>query len=323
VGSQSPRSSEARPLTASSGDVRPHRDKVARETPGTEPHRGPAYDVTPLLEPTRKYLGVTIDGAPHSMRGLRTFARQVSSKPNIITIYESFDDDFAAAEVRRTHRYGALPIVRWEPFDARLADIARGRYDRYISSFAAAVRRVNAPIALTFAHEMNGYWYPWGTNGNRATDFVSAWRRIHRLFAEVDARNVIWVWTPNVISATGPVDLARLYPGDPYVDWVGLDGYFTHGGPVTYAGLFGSTMREVEQFTGRPFLIVETGVEPGPLRNVALRNLIRGVARDRRMLGFVYFNQEGSGQWGLDGDRSALGVYATTSKRLPYGFVVR
>jgi mannan endo-1,4-beta-mannosidase len=82
-------------------------------------------------------------------------------------------------------------------------------------------------------------------------------------------------------------------------------------------------LREVERFSKRPFMIVETGAEPGWARTVALESLFRGVANDRRMLGFVYFNQHGRRSWSIDGDPLALATYRKLSKRLKYGFAVR
>jgi beta-mannanase len=55
------------------------------------------------------------------------------------------------------------------------------------------VRTLNLPIAVSFGHEMNGNWYPWGTAHTTAAQFVAAWRHIHDLFARVGATNVIWV----------------------------------------------------------------------------------------------------------------------------------
>jgi mannan endo-1,4-beta-mannosidase len=283
----------------------------------------PVYDPASLLRPARKYLGVAIDGAPRSMDGVTSFARTMRVKPNMVTVYEAFGDGFAAAEARRTYAYGALPIVRWEPYEATLADIAAGRHDAYVTAFAEGVRAVNVPIVLTFAHEMNGHWYPWGAQANRAADFTHAWRRLHQLFAQAGATNVIWAWTPNVISGAPDVDLRPYYPGDGYVDWIGLDGYYTRTGARTYRQLFEPTMAEVRRFTKRPFLIVETGAEPGPGRDRALRDLFVSVARDERMLGFVYFHQEGTKRWEIDDDPSATATYRRQARALPYGFDVR
>jgi mannan endo-1,4-beta-mannosidase len=284
--------------------------------------QAPTYDPAHLLTPDRKYLGVAIAGAPRSMAGVHSFAKVMRAKPNIITIYEAFGDGYAAAEVRRTYDYGALAIVRWEPFDATLADIAAGRYDAYVASFAESVRALNLPVALTFAHEMNGFWYPWGAPKNKARTFVTAWRRLHDIFEQVSATNVIWTWTPNVISGAPSVELKPYYPGDAYVDWIGLDGYYTRTGAQTYRQLFDPTMKDIRRFTRLPFLIVETGAEPGWRRPGAVRDLFDSVARDKRMLGFVYFNQKGTKRWEIDDDPAVTAVYRVKAKSLPYGFTV-
>lgn len=297
---------------------------VTGPTPVGPSGPAPAYDVSHLREPPGQYLGVALAGAPRDMTKVDQFADLIGRKPNMVTIYESFDDRFAAAEVRKTYQYGALPILRWEPYKAKLADIAAGRHDAYIREFADAVRRLNLPIALTIAHEMNGHWYPWGADTNEAADFVAAWRHIHAIYAEADATNVIWTWTPNVINPVPSVRLEPLYPGDSYVDWIGIDGYFTRAGQHTFEDLFGPTIREIEKFTDRPFLIVETGSEPGAMRERSVRELFAGIRTRPKLLGFVYFNQKGSGDWVIDSDRRALATYRTEAARDPkLGFPVR
>jgi hypothetical protein len=267
----------------------------------------PAFDVTPLINPAKKYFGVALPGDPTGRAAVSTFAKAAGGKrPNMLTIYAAFDDGFAASEVREAYQQGALAIVRWEPFDAKLKDIAAGRHDKYVRKFATAVRTLNLPIAMTFAHEMNGSWYPWGHSRNAADDFIAAWRHVYEVFAEVDATNVIWAWAPNVINPVPRVKLKPLYPGDAYVDWIGLDGYFTHRGADTYDTLFGSTMDAIRKFTKKPFLIVETGAEPGSSRPAWIAELIRGTVNDDESLGFVYFNQNGTAKWRLDNDAKAL-----------------
>jgi mannan endo-1,4-beta-mannosidase len=283
----------------------------------------PAYDVTPLLRPARDFLGVAITGAPADMSRVDAFARRIGGRPNMITIYESFDDDFAAAEVRKIYRYGALPILRWEPFTYSMRSIAAGRADDYLSAFAQAVRRVDVPVALTVAHEMNGHWYPWGTRTTTPKDFVAAWRHIHDVFARAGATNVIWTWTPNVVNYLRAVPLKPLWPGDDYVDWVGVDGYFTYQGEQTYRALFGRTLTEVRAFTDKPELIVETGAEPGAMRARAVRDLFASVAADPRVIGFVYFDQKGSADWVVDHDPATLTVFRAHPRRDDFGFTVR
>lgn len=256
------------------------------------------------------------------MGRVEAFANAVGKKPNMITLYESFDDAFAAAEVRKIYQYGALPTVRWEPYNARLADIAAGKHDTYVTQFAIAVRRLNLPIVLTFAHEMNGHWYPWGTKTNEAKDFVAAWRHMHQLFVDADAINVIWTWTPNVINPVSRTRLAPLYPGDAYVDWIGIDGYFTRSGQKTFKDLFKPTITEVQAFTNKPFLIVETGSESGPMRPKAISDLFASVAAAPHVIGFIYVNQNGSGDWQIDSDPASMDAFRKQAKSPQFGFTV-
>jgi mannan endo-1,4-beta-mannosidase len=74
------------------------------------------------------------------------------------------------------------------------------------------VRNLNVPIALSFGHEFNGNWYPWGTTGTTAADFVAAWQHVHDLFAAAGATNVIWIWDPNDIYPVPNVSLSSTTP---------------------------------------------------------------------------------------------------------------
>lgn len=299
-------------------------DTTVAAPPSASASAPPAvYDVRHLLNPSGNYLGAAISGAPQDMSRVDAYAKRIGMKPNMITIYESFDDDFAASEVREIYQYGALPIVRWEPFKQGLGDIAAGRFDDYLLEFATAVRTLNVPIALTVAHEMNGHWYPWGSQKNKPKDFVAAWRHIHGIFKQAGATNVIWTWTPNVINYLPGIALKPYWPGEEYVDWVGVDGYFTRKGVKHFDELFQPTLNEIKRFTGKPVLIVETGSEPGSMRATAVNELLSKVSRSKEIIGFVYFNARGSGDWVLDNDQKALRVFRTHPDRGDFVFTVK
>jgi hypothetical protein len=61
-----------------------------------------------------------------------------------------------------------------------------------------------------------------------APRWVSLWRRIHGWFQEEGARNVLWFWTPEVLSSAAD----PFYPGDAAVDFVG-----SPEGPATLAAI--------------------------------------------------------------------------------------
>jgi mannan endo-1,4-beta-mannosidase len=68
-------------------------------------------------------------------------------------------------------------------------------------------------------HEMNGGWFWWG--GKDPDTFIKLWRQMFDYFTQTKRlNNLLWVYAPNQSTNT-----ALYYPGDQYVDLVGLDAY--------------------------------------------------------------------------------------------------
>lgn len=123
-----------------------------------------------------------------------------------------------------------IPLITWEPHEP-LDEIIAGRHDDVIHARAQGARDLGVEIFLRWGHEMNGNWYPWAgaNNGNEAgpAKYIAAWRHVHDLFVADGATNVVWVWCPLVtdVPAEPWNHWSNYYPGDDYVDWVGLDAY--------------------------------------------------------------------------------------------------
>jgi mannan endo-1,4-beta-mannosidase len=286
------------PSTSNNGQSAPSAPKAG--TAAASP--GPAYNVSGLLDPaTGKYLGLEADGAPDSLTPVNTFAANIGRNPNMVGQYIAWGTPFDASAAANAWSYGAVYYLAWEPFSSSVQAIADGQSDAYITQFAQAVRTLNVPVALSFGHEMNGNWYPWGTAKTTPATFVAAWRHIHDLFTKADAGNVIWVWNPNIINPVPGTQLKPLYPGDSYVDWVGVTGYFPTTGPQTYTTLFAPTMTEIRDFTTKPFIIAETAIETGPAEVTCAENLIATVTGHSDVLGFVWFDiDKGGVDWKVE-----------------------
>src|SRR5436190_18197002 len=68
-------------------------------------------------------------------------------------------------------------------------------------------------------HEMNGEWFWWG--GQPPEAFIRVWRHMFDDFTKTKGLdNLLWVYGPNHGKK-----VAGYYPGDSYVDIVGLDAY--------------------------------------------------------------------------------------------------
>ncbi len=96
-------------------------------------------------------------------------------------------------------------------------------------------------------HEMNGGWFWWGAQ-DPAT-FTKVWQQMFTYFSQTKKLdNLLWVYSPN----HGPKTVAY-YPGDGYVDLVGLDAYTDFVDPAHIKGY-----NEVARL-GKPFGFTEFG----------------------------------------------------------------
>ncbi len=219
-------------------------------------------------------LGVFVPGVFDNPEVISAYGRQVGRQPAIVLSYKNWSiPPFYAPELDSVWRRGAVEMVTWEPQTAKgkgipLRAIVAGRYDRYVRQSAEAAAEWGKPIMLRFAHEMNGSWYPWGygVDGNTPRLYREAWHHVFWIFRNHGASNVEWVWAPNGDSG-GSHPLAVFYPGDEFVDWVGIDG-FCWGGSIgwpSFTTIFGSTYDRIVKLTSRPIIIAETaaGEESG------------------------------------------------------------
>jgi mannan endo-1,4-beta-mannosidase len=186
------------------------------------------------------------------------------------------------------HRHGVIPFVQIDPTDASVAAIAAGAYDDYLRSYADSIADFRHPVVIGFGHEMNAPWYTWGYGHVPPSTFVAAWRHIVTLFRHQGADNVTWLWTLQADEkGTGPV--ASWWPGEQYVTWIGIDGYYYRPSD-TFASVFGTTIDQVRAFTDKPVLLSEAAVGPDAGQSAKIQNLFDGM-RQYGTLGLVWFDK--------------------------------
>ena len=147
-------------------------------------------------------------------------------------------------------RHNAIPLIYWSPWDKpyvmergpdrfSLNAIVAGKWDAYIDSWARQAKSFERPIFVAWGLEMNGNWFPWSGcfygGGEQISKDVYAgpdlYKRAYRYVVDrvraIGAQNIIWVFHAEDYSY--PVDkwnqLAEYYPGDDYVDWLGMSAY--------------------------------------------------------------------------------------------------
>jgi beta-mannanase len=82
----------------------------------------------------------------------------------------------------------------------------------------------NIPIVFRPLHEMNGNWFWWGANcsGFTPTDYRALFQLTANYIKE-RTNSVLFCWSPN--SPVNSTVITNYYPGDEYVDILGLDMY--------------------------------------------------------------------------------------------------
>lgn len=189
-------------------------------------------------------------------------------------IEKELRQDYLRSLLSESYRRGKILELTLQTTDAKPGEsnmvyaILRGEYDDYLRTYAEIVSEFDHPVLFRLANEMNGDWcaYSGYQTGKDARVYCEFYRYIYQIFEEAKADNVIWVWNPNGESKPDFRwnDALAYYPGDEYVDVVGLTAYNT-GTYYEEVGEKWSTFKELYddlytnycQLFGQPLMITE------------------------------------------------------------------
>lgn len=281
----------------------------------------------PLVPRSGALLGAYVDDTGRwiddstAEAGVARFEVQIGRTLDIDHHYYAWTDAFPTGLEHWDLANGRIPLISWG--GTALDGILSGRFDRMIRQRALAVKALGAPVFLRWGWEMNGDWSSQdgshnntGGETNGPEKFVMAWRHIHRLFDAAGATNAVWVWSPNAadVPSASWNHWTRYYPGDRFVDWVGIDAYnwgTTHAWS-SWASL-GSMIAPLyaDYARRKPIMIAETastsvgGDKAAWLANVrtSLESRFPGVAA------LVYFETVKETDWSVSSSPGALQAF--------------
>ena len=128
-------------------------------------------------------------------------------------------------------RWGATPyrVVYSVPMlpdsGGTLQQGAGGAYNSYFRQLAQTLlANGEGDSIVRIGWEFNGSWMRWNAQADPAA-FVGYWRQIVETMRSVTGTRFAFDWSPNRGRGSVAPDLA--YPGDSYVDYVGMDSYDT------------------------------------------------------------------------------------------------
>jgi hypothetical protein len=168
------------------------------------------------------YLGVSTD-----IGRLGVFDRTagIGAHPAIYDQWTTPDGPVAPILANVKAEPGMAPMVSWN-LSLTGGAVTGGSKDSYIKAQADAIRTYAKPVFVRLDWEMNATWYPdWNAPGVTPAQYVAAWRHVYQIFQQEGAANAAFVWCPTLWNGPGGLSPSAWYPGDQYVDWIGVDAY--------------------------------------------------------------------------------------------------
>ncbi len=318
--------------------------------------------VAPDDVPAPLLFGVALDGYPITEERLKNVQNDIGLSPGIVVFFIQWPSieghgtaPFPEESLDAIWNTGAIPCLTWEPmchrdghevmvpFDA----ILNGDYDPYILRFARQSATWKKPFMIRFAHEMNVARYHWGTTkqgyGPESPDiYRRMFRYVVTIFQKAGVQDVLWVFCPNAESVPNTSydpsavwnRIEKYYPGEKYVDILGIDGY-NWGITQTkakngwdsqwkeFTAIFRPAWEKLWQLApDKPIFVFETAsVDQGGDKGLWIRSAFK-VTREWKLNGLVWFQVKKEHDWRINsgGDISYRDIPETPTS-LPHQWI--
>jgi len=238
------------------------------------------------------------------------FKKDYGKKPLFIMVFIDWFH-FPPKEVMKAiYEQDCLMMLTWEPWIAidrrgiKVEEVLNGKYDDYIKNFAASLKEINKTVFLRFGHEMNGNWYPWSGVKIGAEKYRALYCYLKDFFDKEKVTNVKWVFSVNFESIP-PKDnhFSRYYPGDTYVDYIGLDGYNWGDTQAwskwkNFSEIFNSVYNEVIEKYEQPLIITEfSSAVNGGDKTEWIKEAMETIKQLKKVKAFILFNTDKEVKW--------------------------
>lgn len=197
-------------------------------------------------------------------------------------------------EIIRHYQRGGMITVSWhadnpltggDSWDVSRDDVVRAilpggvKHDLFLDWLDRAAAFFNSltttdgtkiPVLFRPWHEHTGSWFWWGRDLCSVEEYTALWELTRSHFDCAGVDNLLYAYSPD-LQGPGDIYMER-YPGDAYVDLLGLDGYHRNNeeGIAAYVSSLNailSFMTEEGAKRSKPIALTETGLEAIPIDN--------------------------------------------------------
>ncbi|MDD5614000.1 MAG: glycosyl hydrolase [Candidatus Omnitrophica bacterium] len=256
-----------------------------------------------------------------------SFKKTFGKKPYFVMVFIDWNNFINPEIIKDIYSQNSVIFISWEPWIAateeavNYGNILDGANDDYIKEFATVIKGIENQVYIRFAHEANGNWYPWSGEKIGSQNYVSLCRHIKDVFDDTGTSNVKWVFSVNNEDVPAKNNFMDLYPGNDYVDYIGIDGYNWGNTKdwsnwLSFKEIFLSRCRQIRRFLNKPIIITEFGsTSSGGDKSEWIKEALKTIRSIKDIKGFVLFNVDKETDWSFRKDtveakalKSALGV---------------
>ncbi len=191
----------------------------------------------------------------------------------------------------------------WSRSERNTPDILRrnltsGGYDQYMRGICAVLGTMESPVTVRWAQEMDDYTSQFIWSGWNKDDYIEGYRRVVDI-CRTEAPNANFMWSP-----LGYENLADYYPGDEYVDLVGVSVFGLQpweqekfGRELGFVDILTPRYNRAAQF-GKPVVVAELGYVGTTAYVEDWENAVRQIyPQFPDLVGVIYFNQHEVYPW--------------------------
>ena len=249
----------------------------------------------------------------HGMEPILTLEAQLGRTLDIVHWFTNWDAPYQPHMVAAVLEGGRRPLISWEPTHRTVASIAAGEHDAYLREWARGVRTTAELVYVRPFPEMNGDWTPWSGDPEALR---AAWRRMAAIFDAEGARNVRWVFSPNVTDSprTHANRMEAYYPGSDVVDVLALDAYnWGTTRPwsqwVSFEDLFRGGYARITQLGPQPVWFAEmASASQGGDKAAWVASMFASTAFPR-LEALVWFDENKEADWRAAADPAVLDAF--------------
>ncbi|MDP5172502.1 MAG: glycoside hydrolase family 26 protein [Bacteroidia bacterium] len=151
----------------------------------------------------------------------------------------------------------------------------------FMLSLEGGSPKAHIPVVFRPFHEQSGGWFWWGTGHRSPEQYQQLWRfTVEYLRDTKGVHNLLYAYSPDVVNSKEQYLMD--YPGDAYVDVLGLDDYadFRPGGTPERLTERLRMLGEIAMERGKLFALTETGFELIPQHDWWTASLLRHIEAD-------------------------------------------